>query len=100
VALGVGGKAIAGGGERRLLANAGEHILQGTALGHVVVHVVAGEERDAGASGGAREKSQAAVVAAVVGERGQQADATREGIAERGEGRIERGVSPLAGHDA
>ena len=48
VALGVGEQAAAGFGERALLADAREHVLEVTPLGNVVVHVVGGDEGDVG----------------------------------------------------
>ena len=100
MALGVGGEVIAGGGERRLLADAGEHVLQRAALGHVVEHVVGRHQRDAGALRGAGEMREAAVIAGAVGEVRHQADGAGEGVAESGEGCVENSVRSRTRHDA
>ena len=48
VALGIDGKPAAGGVDRQVLADAGEHVLQFAAVGMVIEHVVDGDQRHAG----------------------------------------------------
>ena len=51
MALGIGLEAVAGRGDGAFLANAGEDILQGTAVGMVIEDVVGGDERGFGEAG-------------------------------------------------
>ena len=100
VTLGVGGKPAAGGGQRRLLADAGQHVLQRAAFGGVVVDVVGGGERRAVAAGGGGEAGEAALVAGAVGHRCHQADVAGEGVVKGGQGFVEGRLDAPGGHDA
>ena len=90
VAFGIGGEQAAGIGQRLVLADAGEDVLQAAALGRVIEHVVGGHQRHGEAFGQAREQGHAAMVAGPVIAAEHQADSAGEGVAERGEGRVER----------
>ena len=66
VALGIGGEAPAGFRDGYMLADGCQHILEGAASGAVVVDVVGGEERRAGARRQRRQAGEAGAVAAPV----------------------------------
>ena len=81
VALGVREEPRSGFGERALLANARQHVLQISPLGNVVVHVVGGDERDAGAAGQLAELSEPDFVGQVVSQLGSQVKAVGKDLA-------------------
>ena len=66
VALGIGGQQQARFRHGDMLANGGQHVLERPAFGAVVVDVVGGEERRAGALRKRRQAAQAGAVAAPV----------------------------------
>ena len=66
MALGIGLEARAGLGDRAFLADAGEHVLQGAAVGGVIEHVVGGDERDARAPAEFDECCDAGAIVAAI----------------------------------
>jgi hypothetical protein len=95
VALGVGLQPQPGLGDRGLFADAGQHVLQGAALGLVVKHVVHGRERRSVLPGEFRQAVQAPRVSGGVGPRcgqiGAAAEIARYPGQVRLEGRIQAG---------
>ena len=65
MALGIDGEPPAGGVDRQMLADAGEHVLQLAPVGMVIEHVVDGDQRHAGLARelGAPRKPRAVVAA-------------------------------------
>jgi hypothetical protein len=86
VALGVGEETRARLGQRALLADARQYVLQVPPLGNVVVHVVGGDERDAGALGELDELGEADFVGHVVGQLGGEVQPVAEDFAVGAEG--------------
>ena len=78
MALGVGQQTCAGLGERASLADARQHVLQITPLGNVVMHVVGGDERDAGLPGQFGELRETYVVGHVIGQLGGEVECVGE----------------------
>ncbi len=70
MAFRIGFKALADGVDRGLLANAGQHILQGAPCGMVIQHLVGGQERHAGGRCEAMKPNQATPVVAAVQQAG------------------------------
>ena len=66
VALGIGFKLEPCFGNRAFLADAGEHVLQGTPVGGVIEHRIGGDERDAGARGEIGERCDAGAIVAAI----------------------------------
>ena len=93
--LGVGGEAKARLVDGAMLADAGEHVLQGSPRRIVHVHVVGGDERRAFRGGESREPGEAAGIVAAIeimaGEKGAGREASRNLVQKFGEG----GVSAL-----
>jgi hypothetical protein len=81
MALGVGQQARARLGERALLADARQHVLQVTPLRDVVVHVVRRDEGDAGASRQLGELREAHFVGHVIGQLGGEIQLVAEDFA-------------------
>jgi hypothetical protein len=81
MALGVGKQAAAGFGERAPLANARQHVLQITPLGNVVMHVISGDKRDAGALRQLGKLGEASLVGQVVGQFGGEVELVAEDLA-------------------
>ncbi len=75
MALGIGFEPVAGGVERDMLADAGDDVLQRTPLGHMIEHVVDGDERHARGAGDAGKTLQAAGVVAMMEHAGGEPDA-------------------------
>ena len=78
VPLGVGKEAPACLGERALRADARQHVLEVAALGHVVMHVVGGDERDAGTRGQLGELREAGSVGQVIRQFGGEVETVGE----------------------
>ena len=66
MALGIGGEAKPGLGDRAVLADAGQHILQRPPLGDVVEHVVGRDERQPGLVGDRGEAGEAPRIVAAI----------------------------------
>ena len=91
-------QAVAGFGDRALLADAGEHVGERLAVGMVIEHVVGGDERRARLAGELVELAQAPALVAVVGEGGAEIDAAARGGGQRARGaRRNAGVSCRGG---
>lgn len=73
-------------GQRALLADARQHVLQITPLGDVVMHVVGGDERDAGALGQFGELRESDFVGQVAGQLDGEVEAVAEDFAVGEEG--------------
>ena len=83
MALGVGFEAVAGLGNRALLADAGEHVGQGAAAGVMIERIGGGDERCAGLRCQLGKLAQAAALVAAIGEGGGEIGAAARGGAER-----------------
>ena len=70
MAFRIGFKALADGIDRGLLANAGQHILQGAPRGMVIQHLVGGQQRHAGRRGDTMKPNQTALVIAAIQQAG------------------------------
>lgn len=79
--LGVGKESPTGLGQRALLADAGEHVLQIPPLGNVVVHVVGRDQRDTDAGGHGRQLFQMRGVRCAVRQLGGEEEAVAEDLA-------------------
>ena len=66
MAFGIGFQALADGIDGGLLADAGQHILQGTPRGMVIQHLVGRQQRHAGRRGEAMKPRQTALVIAAI----------------------------------
>ena len=77
VTFGIGFKALADGLDGRLLADAGEDILQGSARRLVIQHFIGREQRHAGGRGDALKPRQTAPVVAPVQQACRKPDAIR-----------------------
>ena len=75
MALGIGFEPPADGVDRRLFADAGEHILQRTARGMVIQHLVGREQRHAGGGRQPMQPRQAALVVAAIEQACREPDA-------------------------
>ena len=100
VPLGIGFQPLAGGHQRHMLADAGEHVLQRPPFGPVIEHVIGGKERHADTAGKPRQEREPAVVAGAMQAVRHQADAAGKCLLQRNERRFQRGVRTLSRHDA
>ena len=66
IALRIGFKTLADGIDSRLLANAGQNVLQGTARGMVIQHLVGRQQRHAGRRSDVMKPHQTALVIAAI----------------------------------
>ena len=66
VTFGIGFEAQARLRNRAFLADAGENVLQGAAMGRVIKHAAGGDERNAGARGELRQSGDAGAIVAAI----------------------------------